>query len=109
MKRPHTKATEHQGGGSSLAWMFVEQTHQALVCLPCTSYSQERNKLLAVKVLLMVGFFELVFFGYNTGTSILNDTDMKHKFITILLDRDCFAPLQSYHQLGGLDRQAEVK
>ena len=57
----------------------------------------------------MVGFFELVFFGYNIGKSILNDTDMKHKFITILLDRDCFAPLQSYHQLGGLDSQAEVK
>ena len=63
----------------------MEQTHQALVCLPCTSYSQERNKLLAVKVLLMVGFFELVFFGYNTGKSILNDTDMKHKFITLLI------------------------
>lgn len=87
----------------------MEQTHQPLVCLPCTSYSQERNKLLAVKVLLVVGFFELVFFGYNTGKSILNDTDTKHKFITILLDRDCFAPLQPYHQLAGLDRQAEVK
>lgn len=50
-----------------------------------------------------------LFFGYNTGKSILTDTDMKHKFITILLDRGCLAVLQQYHQLGGFNRQGRGK
>ena len=56
----------------------------------------------------MVGFLSL-FFSYNTGKPILNDTDMKHKFTTNLSDRGWIAPLQQYYHLGGLDRWGRGK
>lgn len=80
-----------QGGW---AWMFVEQSYQPWIAHLWTSFTQDRNKLLAhlshcyPAFCGRWGFCSFLFvFCLYTVKSTLKESDMKHKLITNLSDR----------------------